>query len=406
MTSYVNPYTGQTISPSQVGYEALTISVDTDLEWPVNGNTNSVVANIIEVTATVGGLKLYMPPATQVSDGQSTLIRNIGSQSFTVVDNGGNTIVAIASGIAEYIYVTSNTTVNGTWETVTFGAGTSAANAATLAGYGLTAMSTTLNTATPVVTVSSDYSFLTTDRASLYVWTSGAGNLTLPPASDTGNNWFVVIKNDGTGILTVLPQGTDTIDGQVSAQLQIDESFVIVSSGTAYYSYAYGQSAQFFFTQLAKNVTGGTVTLTSVEASNVIQEYQGTLTSNCTVIVPPTVQLYSFRNLTTGSYTLTFSTGAGGGALTLDLPQNQTIIAICDGTNIYNAQTATTSFINSLTLGNGSAAAPSLAFTGDTLTGLYLAATHQLGFAVNGLEAGKLTATGLLLPVGINGGAF
>ena len=92
MTSYVNPYTGQTISPSQVGYEALTISVDTDLEWPVNGNTNSVVANIIEVTATVGGLKLYMPPATQVSDGQSTLIRNIGSYSFTVVDNGGNTI--------------------------------------------------------------------------------------------------------------------------------------------------------------------------------------------------------------------------------------------------------------------------------------------------------------------------
>ena len=75
-------------------------------------------------------------------------------------------------------------------------------------------------------------------------------------------------------------------------------------------------------------------------------------------------------------------------------------------TNIYNAQTATTSFINSLTLGNGSAAAPSLAFTGDTVTGLYLAATHQLGFAVNGLEAGKLTATGLLLPVGINGGAF
>ena len=144
MTSYVNPYTGQTISPSQVGYEALTISVDTDLEWPVNGNTNSVVANIIEVTATVGGLKLYMPPATQVSDGQSTLIRNIGSYSFTVVDNGGNTIVAIASGIAEYIYVTNNSTIDGLWEAVTFGAGTSAANAATLAGYGLKAISTTL----------------------------------------------------------------------------------------------------------------------------------------------------------------------------------------------------------------------------------------------------------------------
>ena len=67
---------------------------------------------------------------------------------------------------------------------------------------------------------------------------------------------------------------------------------------------------------------------------------------------------------------------------------------------------STTSFINALTLGNGSAAAPSLSFTGDAVTGLYLAASHQLGFAINGLAAGQLTPTGLLLPVGINGGAF
>ena len=139
----------------------------------------------------------------------------------------------------------------------------------------------------------------------MYVWTGGAGTVTLPSAVSTGENWFVIIKNDGTGILNVYPQGANTIDGQVSAQLQINESFVVVSSGTTYYSYAYGQSAEFFFTQLTKNVTGGTVTLTAAEAANIIQEYQGTLTSNCTVILPPTVQLYSFKNNTTGSFTLT-----------------------------------------------------------------------------------------------------
>lgn len=405
MTSYVSPYTGQTISPSQVGYESLTISADTTLEWPVNGNTTSVVANIIEVNATVGGLNLYMPPATEVSDGQSTLIRNIGSNTFTVVDNSGNTIVSIASGIAEYVYVTSNATVNGTWETVTFGAGTSSANAASLAGYGLKAINTTLNTATPVSTFSANYVLSVSDRAAMYVWTGGAGTVTLPSAVSVGNNWFVIIKNDGTGILNVALQGSDTIDGQVSAQLQINESFVVASNGTNFYSYAYGRSAEFFFTQLTKNVTGGTVTLTAAEAASIIQEYQGTLTSNCTIVIPPTVQLYSFKNNTSGSFTLTFTTGVMGG-LTITLPQNQTILAICDGTNVYNAQTATTSFINSLTLGNGSAAAPSLNFTGDTLTGLYLAASHQLGFSINGVNAGTLTSTGLLMPVGINGGAF
>ena len=211
MTTYTNPYTGQTVSPSQVGYEALTISTDTTLQWPINGNTIDVVANIIEVTATVASLKLYMPPATQVSVGQSALIRNVGAQSFTVVDTSGNTIVTIASGIAEYIYVTDNTTIDGSWETVTFGAGTSAANAATLAGYGLQAINTTLNTATPVNTFSADYTMITADRASLYVWTGGAGTVTLPSAQDAGSDWFAIIKNDGTGVLNVALQGSNQI---------------------------------------------------------------------------------------------------------------------------------------------------------------------------------------------------
>ena len=405
MTTYTNPYTGQTISPSQVGYEYLSISTNTELEWPINGNTTDVVANIIEVNATVASLELTMPPATQVSVGQSALIRNVGSNSFTVVDNSGNTIVSIASGIAEYVYVTDNTTVDGTWTSVTFGAGTSAANAATLAGFGLQAISTTLNTATPVTSVSSNYLVSNVDRSSILVWTGGAGTFTLPSAGSLGESWFVVVKNNGSGILTVTPAGTDTIDGQANAQLQIDESFVLVSTGTNWVSYAYGQSAQFFFTQLTKVVTGGTVTLTASEGSAIIQEYTGTLTSNCTVILPPTVQLYSLKNSTTGSFTLTFSTGVMGGT-TVTLPQGQTIIAICDGTNVYSAQTATTSFISSLTLGNGSAAAPSLNFFGDTVTGLYLAGTHQLGFAINGVSAGQLTSSGLLLPVGIAGGQF
>jgi hypothetical protein len=117
------------------------------------------------------------------------------------------------------------------------------------------------------------------------------------------------------------------------------------------------------------------------------------------------VQLYSFQNSTTGSFSLTFKTTTGG-ASTVVLPQGQTIIAICDGTNVYNAQTSTSSFINLLTLGNGSAAAPSLSFTGSATTGLYLAASNQLGFAINGVNAGTLSAAGLLVPVGINGGAF
>ena len=66
MTNYVNPFTGQTISPSQVGYESLTISGSsgsiTYLNWPINGTTSTnVAANITEINATSSGLIVAMP---------------------------------------------------------------------------------------------------------------------------------------------------------------------------------------------------------------------------------------------------------------------------------------------------------------------------------------------------------
>jgi hypothetical protein len=408
MTTYVNPVTGQTVQPSQVGYEQLTIATDTVLQWPVNGNDSLVVANIIEITATVAGLKLYMPAATQVSTGQSVLIKNIGSFNVTVVKSDGSTIVAISSGIAQYIYITDNTTDAGTWQSVTFGAGTSSANAGALAGYGLKAISTTLNQAYNTSTYFSSHTFDDADRASFAVWGGGVGYFRLPSAATVGNNWFVMIRNGGTGILTVYPSGSDTIDGNASQQLQIGESFVVVSNGASgYVSFGYGQSATFFYTILSKSLTGLTspVTLTNVEAANVIQEYSGVLTANMTVILPPTVQLYTVTNLTTGAYTLTFSTGAVGGS-TVSIPQNQTLIIICDGTNVYNANSATVSSLPSLTLNPGTAANPSLNYAGDLTTGMYEPSAGQIGFSLTGVSKMTLESDGLHVVDGIKGGTF
>lgn len=406
MTTYVNPFTGQTLSPSQVGYESLTISADTPLQWPVNGNTSNVVASIIEVTATVGSLKLLMPSAQQVSTGQSVLIRNIGSNAFTVTDISGNTIVSIASGVAEYIYVTSNTTDNGTWESFTFGAGTSAANAATLAGYGLTAINTTLNQTYQESSVFSDVTLNNTYRAQFLVWAGGVGTITLPTASSVGNGWFVMVRNGGSGIVTLTPSGTDTIDTNATQQLQLTESLVIVSNGVDGYStFAYGRSNTFAYTQLAKTVSTGTYTLSAVEYANVVQEYFGALTGNVIIVLPSTVQIYYLNNQTTGSYSITFKTSAVGAA-TVTVPQGQTLTVVCDGTNVYNSSSAAGGSITSLTIGTGSAASPSLNFTGNTNTGMYQPATNQVGWALNGSNAMTLSATGLAVPAGISGGTF
>lgn len=407
MSGYVNPITGATISPSQVGYESLTISASTVLDWPINGTTNTnVVAAIIQVTATTAGLNLLMPSALQVSTGQSVLIQNVGSNSFTVTDISGNTIVSIASGIAQYIFLTNNSTNNGTWSTVTFGAGTSSANAAALAGYGLTAIGTTLNQTYAESSVFSSTVLNATYRAQFLVWGGGVGSLTLPSSSVVGNGWFVTVRNGGTGILTITPSGTDTIDSVATQQLQITESLVIVSNGSNGYStFAYGRSNTFPYTQLAKTITGGTITLTAVEYANVVQEYFGVLASNQIVILPSTVQIYYLNNQTSGAYSLTFKTTAVGAAVAV-VPRGQTLTVVCDGTNVYNASSAAGGSITALTINPGSAAAPSLNFAGDTTTGIYEPASSQVGFTLGGVNAATITTSGFLIPVGIGGGTF
>jgi hypothetical protein len=407
MTTYVNPLTGQTINPSQVGYESLTLSASTFLEWPINGNFSPyVVASIIEVTATTTGLNLIMPSALQVSTGESVLIRNIGSNIFTVTNAAGGTIVSIASGIAQYIYLTDNTTNAGIWSTVTFGAGTSSANSATLAGYGLTAIDTTLNQTYSESSLFSNATLNSTYRAQFLVWASGVGTITLPSSTTVGNGWFVMVRNGGSGIVTLTPSGTDTIDGNATQQLQLTESLVIVSNGTNGYStFAYGRSNTFAYTQLALTVTGGTTTLSAVQYANVVQEYFGVLTSNQIIVLPSTVQIYYLNNQTTGSYSLTFKTSSSGAA-TITVPQGQTMTVDCDVTNVFNASSATGGSISSLTINAGSAAAPSLNFTSNTTTGVYQPATGQIAMALNGTNALTLSSTGLAVPAGISGGTF
>ena len=415
MTNYTSPFSGQTIYPTVVSYEALSISANTLLQWPVNGNTNTPVSSIIDVTATSSGTNtgwlLELPPAAQVSTGQSTLVRNIGSNLFTVTDTSGNTIIGIPSGSAYYIFLTDNTTTNGVWSYVLFGSSTSSGNASALAGYGLAASGLTLNQVYPVIAYSSNYTLTANNSADLSVWTGGAGTLTLPSAAAVGTGWFITIKNNGTGILTITPAGTDTIDGNSNQQLQLTESISLVSNGTNWNSFGLGRSNAFAYTLLSLSVTGGTLTLSSTQASNTIQSYGGVLTSNQIVVVPSTVQLYTITNNTTGAYTFTVKTAVSGGA-SVTIAQGTSLVLICDGTNVYNAASGSSSTITSLTVGNGSLSVPSIKFSGDLNSGLYLAATNQVGFVINNTQAGYYNTSGLTIngtgtfTSGIGGGTF
>lgn len=412
--SFVSPFTGDVIQPTDVSYRGFTIAANTTLDWPINGNaTDNYAARIMNVTASAGSLTLRMPPANQVSVGEDSLVRNVGANTFTLADNDGNTIISIAAGESKYVYVTSNSTTAGTWGNIAFGVGSSSADAASLAGYGLKAVTTTLNSAINVNTFSTDYTAVAADRASTYVWTSGSGTLTLTSAVTLGDDWFVLVRNGGTGTLTIDAPGAELINGVSAIILQPADSCIVCCSGTAFYTVGLGQSSQFNFSQLTKALSSGTVVLTASEASNVIQKYTGTLTENVTVQLPQTVQVYYITNQTDDGgldYSITFTTGVGG-AFTATVPSGNQVILLCDSVNLYNASTiAAGASVISLT--NGTASSPSLNFASQTNTGLYRIASSEIGFSVNGTERFALSATGLEITGtgtftdGISGGTF
>lgn len=401
--SYNSPFTGDVIQPTDVSYRAITLSANTQLEWPINGTaTDNYAARIMQVTASASGLSLYMPPANQASVGQDALIRNVSGTTFTVKDfEGVNTIVAIAAGEAKYIYITANPTTTGTWGVIAFGVGSSSADAASLAGYGLKAITTTLNQSHPVATTSGSFTADATYRAKTLVWTGGVGTLSLTSAGTLGDDWFMMVRNGGTGLLTIDPDGSELINGSSTLALQINDSAFVCCSGSAFYTVGLGQETTFAYSQLTLPVTSGsTYTLTPAQAQNTIIKVTGTaINSNVTIVLPAAVQVYFALNQTSGTANVIFTTGVvGGNNTSLSVSQQATLV--CDSVNVLSATSVVVGG-SAISIINGSAVAPSLNFTGETNTGMYRpSGGSAIGWSVGG------TAKMLLTSQGLSGGAF
>lgn len=410
--SYNSPFTGNVVQPTDVSYRTVTLSANTQLEWPINGNaTDDYAARIMEVTATTTGLSLWMPPANQASVGQDAMIRNVGANSFTVrTYDSASSIVTIAAGEAKYIYITTNATTSGVWGIIGFGTGTSSADAATLAGYGLLASGLTLNASHPAANVVNAGTFSDTDRAQTRIWTGGAGTYNLPTASTLGNNWFTLFKNNGSGSIVLTCAGSQTIDGNTTKTFSPSESAIIVCTGTEYVTIGYGVSSTFAFTSFIKSVTGGAYTLSASEAGNTIQSYVGTLSSNVVVTYPPVVNFYVISNQTVaGGYTLTVTTGSGA---SVSIPSGNQVSLICDGTNFFNANTTQAGAVTTFSAADGTVGAPSFTFASETDTGLYRPAAGHLGVTIEGVEIVDVSGTGIDVTgtgnftAGVSGGAF
>lgn len=339
--TYQQVFGGNTIYPSDVSYLALALDADEVLQWPMEANTgDNLAARIIDITPS-GAYSIFMPPANETGVGQTILFNNLGPATVTVKDNTGTTLASLAQGTQWQLYLISNETAAGQWRVFRYGAATAQAQASALAGYGLAATGSTLSQSTPVTLFNTDYTAGATDRAKAYVWTGGLGVFTLPSAVTVGNDYFVSVRNGGTGDVTVTPQGLETVNGGATLTLQPGDSATLMTDGLNWYTLGLGQDAIFAFDYTSINVAGesGDYTLTGAELNRIAYQFTGALAGNIEIVVPKTVQQYwVYNNTTGGTYTLRVKTNTQTPGVLVS--RGSRAILYCDGSSVVAAETA------------------------------------------------------------------
>ena len=401
---YTSPFTGTVVTPTDVSYYPLTFSTNQTLYWPATVNGQQVpAARIIDCVASVSGLSIALPAGNQGTVGSDILFRNLGAQSFLVTDSLGGASFTVPVGISKYVYLTDNTTTAGVWNNVTFAAGTSVADAASLAGAGLTTVSGQLATTQNLIDFNTNNPVVTNvSRAATYVWNGGAGTFTLPIASSLSTGWYIAFRNNGTGALTINPQSPTLINSVSTITANPGDSgfiFYDVSTGN-FITVGFAVPSNVVFTSATYDVdaiVGSTFSL--VASAPIIQTYiaqSGTRTTTLAVTLPAVTQLYVISNNTGSSgYNVTFQ-NQGSSQPPLIISAGQIVTVLSDGTNLTPLTQATTGIFYA---SNGTQSVPAFSFSSDTTTGMYLVGTSILGLTANANQIMKLDNSNLSQPL-------
>jgi len=403
MSTFVSPFTGTVVVPTDVSYQELIFSTDQDLFWPSVVNPTQVpLSRIMDCTSTAADLHINLPQGNLGATGSDTLIRNFGLYEFSVVDYSGLSSVLVQPGEAKYFYLSDNSTEAGVWQNVTFGAGTASADAATLQGAGLTTINGRLAVTQNIVEVNASPVVADGSRANTFVWTGGAGTFTLPLAANLSQGWFVYFRNNGTGSLTITPQSGSLINSLTTVTVNPNDSGIIMfqSSTNNFFTVGLAPSPNITFSSAVYDVdsiVGNAFSLVSY--APIIQTYisiSGVRTQTLAVTLPATTQLYILTNNTGSSaYDITFQV-SGSSSPPLVVASGSIVTVLSDGNNLY---TLTQTTVSTFYATNGSASLPAFSFISDNYTGMYLVGTSILGLTANGNEILNLDGTNTLNPV-------
>lgn len=190
--------------PSTDTAKEITLTANIRLDYPYSANLASVtVADMMDVSASLGNLNIFLPDATQTTPGFSISFNNVGANSFNIVLNDQLTLLTpVAAGKVLTIYLYDTTTPNGSWRIIPFGGGvngiseltlTSSDDSITVTGSPVSPPSGTLNIKLPGLI-----------SAITELATGLPGILALNPETNT---WSLISLVNGGNIVVTNPTG-------------------------------------------------------------------------------------------------------------------------------------------------------------------------------------------------------
>jgi len=233
MTVQITQPTINPIVPANAGLNVITLSNSTSpvsLVYPTTfiQSPNYLAAAIIvdQAEGFSGGI-IIMPSALIVTQSVVCSIKNNGSEPIEIQNFDGGTIVTIDPGICKLLFLLPSVTPAGVWDAITIGAGTSSADAAALAGYGLIAIATKLNSCYKTETASTPITLAANSDAKLYSWQGGNETLNLNLYTPTQDGFYFLIKNESpsNGILIL---SATSIDGGTTVNLTKNQSCFVI----------------------------------------------------------------------------------------------------------------------------------------------------------------------------------
>lgn len=390
---FVDEFTNSPVQPAFSTYLQLALTGNVTLEWPTFAvNATNPFSQLVQVVSnTSAGNTISLPDATLSSIQNTILFANPTGTAYNVTDFEGGAVATVPAGQVYFVALTDNSTQAGSWFKTLFGGTASPADAAALvgAGYGLIAQSGLIKVNDTVTVINGTsvpipYTVSNADRGHLLVWTAGTGVLNLPSAVGTGitNGFIFAVTNPSlAGLITVVPNGTDKIDDNLStfSITPHDSCYFICDGASKWYSLGFGQDNPNNVDQITINMTATPISISNTDAAAIIQKYVDGVVTNVSVTAsyPKIKNEYIIWNANT-DVTKTVTVKILDSTQTIIVSSGEIISVFSDGTDMYPS---TNRFLGA----DGTNAQPSFSFLSSEGTGFYKSA-DGVGLAINGSQ--------------------